>query len=359
MMRSCFLFLAIATVAWAQDSTPIAEQSAEPTPPPEPLPSFTPWCSDGLTNRTLYARLDPPDGASLNVNGGVNTGAAILGRAEGRIIRVSRTRAEATASNVLSFASIAAVSGWRNAAAARDPSANLLADSGVVASSSDASSAPPAAATDGDVATAFVSGDSDDAWVEYTMFHTQPVTAIVLTAAQDMGVAGLANATVELLSAEHEVVASWRITASLAEGVAPGGEIYLYAADGCLDVRLAFQDFATRAGRSYRCVYSAAVQFLFFIHCCFACHGCCCLRPCGLCPSCFFPPASLAIFSCFPCFLNPGLFPPSLPLPRPLLSAISRAARPKSAPSASPCSPTLWPPSWSTTTAATRATRRA
>lgn len=252
MMRWTWVLLCIFTTSRAQDSTPTAEVSAEPTPAPEPLASFTPWCSDGLTNRTLYTRLDPPDGASLNVYGGINTGAAILGRTEGRIVRVSRTRAVATASNVLSFASIAAVSGWRNAAAARELSANLLADSGVVASSSEGSSAPPAAATDGDVATAFVSGDADDAWVEYTMFHTQPVTAIVLTAAQDMGDAGLANATVELLSAEHEVVASWRITASLAEGVAPGGEIYLYAADGCLDVRLAFQDFATRAGRSYR-----------------------------------------------------------------------------------------------------------
>lgn len=192
----------------------------------------------------------------MNVYGGINTGAAILGLTEGRTVRVSRTRFEATASNVLSFASIAAVTGWRNAAAAREPSANLLAADGVVATSSEDAAVPPSAATDGDATTAFVSADADEAWAEYAMFHTQPVTAIVLTAAQDMGGAGLANATVELLSAEHEVVASWFITASLADGLAPGGEMYLYAADGCLDVRLAFQDFATRAGRSYRCVCS-------------------------------------------------------------------------------------------------------
>lgn len=155
--------------------------------------------------------------------------------------------------NVLSFSEIAAVTGWRNAAAARDPAYNLLADPTLVTASSDAALSA-AAATDGSAATAFVSADAAEAWAEFRLYHTQTVSVVVLTASAEYGGAGLLNATVELLSAEHEVVAAWRITPSLADALSPGGQLYLYAADGCMDVRLAFEDFATRLGRSYRCV---------------------------------------------------------------------------------------------------------
>lgn len=153
-------------------------------------------------------------------------------------LRIERSRnVPGSNLNILAFAEVGAV--------VMGSSTNVLA--GAVATSSSATSAVQNA-MDGDASTAFVSADADLAWAEFTLPTRAQLSIIAITPAADP--AQLAGAVVQVISADREVLAAWRVPAGT--GAPPGGQpLYLHAGEACLNVEDAFEDFRARNGKAY------------------------------------------------------------------------------------------------------------